>query len=60
MTDQQLSSGSPIGQKAVVKHKRGISFIWFLPVIAALIGAWLVYKGIADAPLEIVINFKSA
>ncbi len=60
MTDQQSYSESPAGQKAVVKHKRGISFIWFLPVIAALIGAWLIYKGIAEAPLEVVINFESA
>ena len=47
MTDQQSPSASPAGQKAIVKHKRGISFIWFLPLIAALIGAWLLYKGIA-------------
>jgi paraquat-inducible protein B len=60
MTDQQSASGSSIGQKAVIKHKRGISFIWFLPVIAALIGAWLIYKGVAEAPLEVVINFESA
>jgi len=60
MTDQQSRQGSFGGEQAVVKRKKGISFIWILPIIAALIGAWLVYKGIVDAPIEVVINFESA
>ncbi len=60
MTDTSSHSAPPAGQKAVVKHKRGISFIWILPIIAALIGAWLLYMGIAEAPLKVVINFTSA
>ncbi len=47
-------------QQAVVKKKKGISFIWILPIIAALIGAWLLYKGVVEAPIEVVINFESA
>ena len=47
------------GAQAVVKKKKGISFIWILPIIAALIGAWLLYKGIVEAPIEVVINFES-
>ena len=31
-----------------------------LPIIAALIGAWLLYKGVVEAPIEVVINFDSA
>ena len=60
MDDQQSSQGSFGDAQVVVKKKKGISFIWILPVIAALIGAWLLYKGIAEAPIEVVINFESA
>ena len=59
MDDQQSSQGSFGDAQVVVKKKKGISFIWILPVIAALIGAWLLYKGIAEAPIEVVINFES-
>ena len=59
MTDQQLRKDSLGGERAVVKRKKGISFIWILPIVAALIGGWLIYKGIADAPIEVVINFES-
>ena len=60
MTDQQSRPGSFGGERAVVKRRKGISFIWILPIIAALIGAWLLYKGIVEAPIEVVINFESA
>ena len=60
MDDQQSSEGSSCGAQAVVKRKKGLSFIWILPIIAALIGAWLIYKGIVEAPIKVVINFESA
>ena len=60
MDDQQSRQGSFGGAQAVVKKKKGISFIWILPIIAALIGAWLLYKGVVEAPIEVVINFESA
>ena len=59
MTDQQSRKDSLGGERAIVKRKKGISFIWILPIVAALIGGWLIYKGIADAPIEVVINFES-
>ncbi len=59
MTEQQSRQGSFGGEQAVVKHKRAFSFIWFLPILAALIGAWLLYKGIVEAPIDVVINFES-
>ncbi len=50
MDDQQSGQRSFVGAQAVVKKKKGISFIWVLPIIAALIGAWLLYKGVVEAP----------
>ena len=60
MDDQRSGQGSFGGEQAVIKKKKGISFIWVLPIIAALIGVWLLYKGVVEAPIEVVINFESA
>ena len=46
--------------QALEKPRRGISPIWLLPIIAAIIGAWLLYKSIVGAPIDVVIRFKSA
>ncbi|MCL6414501.1 MlaD family protein [Aestuariirhabdus sp. Z084] len=46
--------------EAISEPPRGISVIWLVPFIAALIGGWLLYKGIKEAPTTIVIQFPSA
>jgi len=43
-----------------VKKRRGISPIWILPIVALLIGGWLLYKGMRDAPIQIVVHFDYA
>lgn len=45
-----------------VQRKRGWSFqvVWLVPVIAALIGGWLVVKGIMEKGPTITITFKTA
>ncbi len=59
MTDEQSKEESPRAESALVKRKKGISPIWILPIVAALIGGWLLYKGIVEAPIEVVINFDT-
>jgi len=59
MAEQQTNMGSSSTPQAVVKKNKGISPIWILPLLAVLIGAWLIYKGIADAPIDVVITFES-
>ncbi len=39
--------------------KRGISAIWILPIVAAMIGGWLIYKAIIEAPIQITVYFES-
>jgi len=60
MTNERSTEDSATIEKAIVKRKKGISPIWILPIVAALIGAWLLYKGIVDAPIKTVINFDTA
>lgn len=47
-------------EQAVIKKKKNISPIWILPLIAMIIGGWLLYKGINDAGIDIVVEFKTA
>ena len=46
-------------QPPEIREKKWISPIWILPIIALLIGGWLLYKGIKDAGVDIVVHFKS-
>src|SRR5574340_237171 len=47
---------------AVAEGRRGWSFqfIWVVPIVAALIGGWLVVKGILARGPTITITFKTA
>ncbi|RLB69324.1 MAG: hypothetical protein DRH04_05405 [Deltaproteobacteria bacterium] len=51
---------TPAVEKAVVKKKKGISPIWILPIIALIIGGWLLYKSFQDAGVDIVVHFPTA
>jgi paraquat-inducible protein B len=61
MTDHP-DTGSDSGklQKPVLKKKRGIPFIWILPIVAALIGGGLIIKSLLDAGVPIEIVFGTA
>ncbi|MEA3232690.1 MAG: MlaD family protein [Thermodesulfobacteriota bacterium] len=37
-----------------------ISFVWVIPILAAVIGAWLAYRGITEKGPVITISFESA
>ena len=58
----QPGSGTDAGkpQQPVLKKKRGIPFIWILPILAALIGGGLVIKSMVEAGVSIEIVFDTA
>ncbi|GAB0058448.1 Intermembrane transport protein PqiB [Candidatus Magnetaquicoccaceae bacterium FCR-1] len=46
---------------AVVETKRGnLQLVWLIPLVAMLVGAWLVYKTWSEAGPGVVLTFKSA
>ena len=45
---------------AVVDSKRRFSIIWIVPITAALIGAWLVYKAKVETGPTVTVTFPSA
>ncbi|HBN27262.1 MAG TPA: MCE family protein, partial [Desulfobacteraceae bacterium] len=44
----------------LVKKRTIISPIWILPVVALVIGGWLIYKGVKDAGINIIVHFENA
>lgn len=47
-------------KKAIVKTKKSVSPVWILPIIALLIGGWLVVKNIQEAGYVIVVRMEDA
>jgi paraquat-inducible protein B len=62
MSDQHsLNSDFPEVPPASVRTlRRRFSLVWLVPVVAALIGGWLVVKALTEKGPEITITFKSA
>lgn len=46
--------------KAIISQKSRLSAVWLLPIIAAIIGAGMVYQQWQDRGVEIVIVFENA
>ncbi len=43
-----------------IKKRKGISLVWLLPLVAAFIATWLMYKSISEAGVPISITFNTA
>ena len=43
----------------LVKEQKRVGIIWLLPIIAAVIGAWLLYKSLVNAPIMITVEFDT-
>ena len=42
------------------RKRHHLSLIWLVPVVAALIGGWLIYKTLSEKGPEVIIIFKTA
>ena len=47
-------------KQAKIEKKHSLSSIWFLPCVAALLGAWVLFQHITHANVEIKIHFENA
>jgi len=52
-------SENPVAE-AVVRERRRISFVWIVPIVAALIGAFLSYRAISERGPQVTIHFETA
>jgi paraquat-inducible protein B len=51
---------SDVPEAAITVSRRRFSMVWVVPVVAALIGGWLVVKALTEKGPQITITFKSA
>ena len=58
--DPDLPDMPDVPEAAVQKRKRQFSIVWLVPVVAALIGGWLIVKAYYEKGPVITITFKSA
>lgn len=47
-------------ESPVIKTKKGISPIWILPIVALVMGAWLLYKDYQDSGIMVTIQINNA
>ena len=61
MTETQQTEGFREGglMEASVAEKRGFSMVWLIPIIAAVIAVWLVYKAASEKGPTITIEFQT-
>jgi len=57
--NETTESGSPAVAEAVIGEKPKFSLIWVVPIVAAIIGAWLIYKAITEEGPTITVTFET-
>src|SRR5437588_7008821 len=50
----------PAPLRAVIKERRRISPVWIVPIIAAFLGLWLVWRYYSARGPEITVRFENA
>jgi paraquat-inducible protein B len=58
MSDQDPSADSI--PEIEVRKQRGISIVWLIPLVAAIVGGWLAYTTLSEKGPTITISFKTA
>ncbi|MEW5909524.1 MAG: MlaD family protein [Thermodesulfobacteriota bacterium] len=51
---------SEVPDALVFDRNRSISIVWIIPIIALVVGGWLIYKAISEKGPQITITFKTA
>lgn len=61
MTTQNTPDNLAQVPEAVVDEEhKGFPVVWLLPLVALIVGAWLVFKAVSEKGPEVVIQFESA
>lgn len=50
----------PVSLSPVVREKSGLSPIWLIPIITALLGGWLIYHSLTDQGPLVTVTFRTA
>ena len=57
---QEMHENNEIKEAVWQEKKKGISTVWIVPIVALVIGAWLIFQSLSEKGPTIDIIFKSA
>jgi len=60
MTDQPAQPGAEVATANVKQKSKGFSAVWVIPVIAALVGGWMVFQTLLEEKPVATVTFKNA
>ncbi len=61
MTDTETPRApEPQFPEALIAERSGFSIVWLIPLVAAVVGAWLAYKALSEKGPTVTITFQSA
>jgi paraquat-inducible protein B len=60
MTDQPTQPGAEIATANVKQKSKGFSAVWVIPVVAALVGGWMVFQALLEEKSVVTVTFKNA
>jgi paraquat-inducible protein B len=60
MTDQPAASKPKISTANVKQKSKGFSPVWVIPIVAALVGGWMVFQNLLEENARVEVTFKSA
>jgi paraquat-inducible protein B len=59
-TAQHATPGQDAAPDAYVRKRSAFSFVWILPIVAVIVGAYLAFTTLSQRGPEVVLTFKSA
>jgi len=59
-TEQPKPTPEALPEAVIAEPRKGLSMVWFIPLVALAIGAWLVFKAITEKGPTITITFETA
>jgi len=60
MTDETTQSTTRVATANVKQKSKGFSPVWVIPIVAALLGGWMVFQNLLEEKLTVTVKFKDA
>jgi len=60
MSEQSTPASAELSTANVKQKSRKVSPVWFIPIIAAIIGGWMVFQKALEEKLVVEVTFKNA
>ncbi len=60
MREDDIPTIDNLPEPVVQPAQRKISLVWLIPIIAAAVGGWLIYRSITEMGPEVTISFETA